>query len=152
MRTSSLVLASDLVGGHGGAADGQRNLLPLRHDCNHGVLEGAFILIIWCQTNVLSDREILKEPLYLQPYMIQISIVSIVSLCPLKTKQQSNINATSLVHCGHFGVRVGEPRAHDVGPRQHKLDGSLVHALVRQHERVLVQKPVWNTGVVSFMT
>ena len=43
---SFLVLASDLVGGHGGAADGQSHLLPLSHDCHNGILEGAFKLRI----------------------------------------------------------------------------------------------------------
>ena len=30
---------------------------------------------------------------------------------------------------------------HDVSPREDELDGPLVHALVRQHERILVQQP-----------
>ena len=43
-----------------------------------------------------------------------------------------------------------EPRAHDVGPGQHELDGPLVHALVRQHERILVQQPFGsNAGYID---
>ena len=38
VHPDALVLAGDLVGGHGSAADGERQLLPLRHDRDHGVL------------------------------------------------------------------------------------------------------------------
>ena len=48
-------------------------------------------------------------------------------------------------HCplltgSHPGVGVGETRAHDVGPGQDELDGSLVHHLGREQEGELVEQ------------
>ena len=60
--TSSLVLAGDLVGGHGGAADGQRHLLPLGHDRHHGVLEGAFRLGISYHSAWLCGKFLASSP------------------------------------------------------------------------------------------
>ena len=47
------------------------------------------------------------------------------------------------VHCGgeEAGPRRGQAWAHDVGSAEHELDGSLVHLLAGQDERILVQQP-----------
>ena len=41
----------------------------------------------------------------------------------------------------HRGPRAGQPRAHDVGPRQHKLDRARVRPQLGHHVWVLVQHP-----------
>ena len=45
-----------------------------------------------------------------------------------------------LPHRRHLGIRMGQTRAHDVGPGQNKFDGTFVYSLVRKDERVLVQQ------------
>ena len=53
------------------------------------------------------------------------------------TLRGNEAEACLIVECGSWG---GESGTHDVGPREHKLDGSLIHSQLLHHVWVLMQQ------------
>ena len=53
------------------------------------------------------------------------------------TLRGNGAEACLIVECGSWR---GESGTHDVGPREHKLDGALIHSQLLHHVGVLMQK------------